>query len=640
MIRALKVWRPEFVGTRSTNPFTVVTDHRPLEHFMTKRFLNQRQANWATILSEYNCKFTYRPGTENTIADALSRKAAELRTLKARQEEERTKTLFRQIKNNEFVTDNSQSTDESPIELLSLGFDDIPPLSGVILTESLLDMNRTNTDLEIYRDKARKNELHWTFLRDFVLYKGRLIVSAKNDLRTRIIEDLHTRILTCHPGRNKTRRLLCKKYWWPNMNGDIDVYVDNCSCKSSKIPRDKTPGLLRPLPLPLRPWHHVVVDFKYMPKAKDGSDNTFNIIDKLSKETWSTACKRSVTAKDAAWMFYKGPYRVHGLPQTVTSDRGPQFVADFSDEMCRILGIKWKLASAGHSQSAGQIENYHEWLDQRLRMFTNHYQDNWPEALPALGAAQACTPHDALEGLTPFEVSHGHPMPLPFDWENRTHDFKTLSAREKLSRKEAQDMAITLKQYHDAAREALKRTQHKMATQANKHRREPDFGVGDKVFIKKSWSPTDRPSDKLDFPLTRISYRIKSMKGYSYELDVPDTWRMSKVFHADRLRKDPDNPLPGQICDKPGPEIINDEEEWEVDRILSSRLHYHKLQYMAQWRGWDPDPEYYDAEGLKNSPAKIREFHEQNPNCEGPLVRLSDWETAFSQELQLPLSGY
>ena len=94
--------------------------------------------------------------------------------------------------------------------------------------------------------------------------------------------------------------------------------------------------------------------------------------------------------------------------------------------MSKILGIKWKLSTAGHSQSAGQIENYHEWLDQRLRMFFNHYQDDWPDALPAMDVAQACTPHDMLGGLTPFEVSHGHTMPLTFDWENRTQIYQSL----------------------------------------------------------------------------------------------------------------------------------------------------------------------------------------------------------------------
>lgn len=139
-----------------------------------------------------------------------------------------------------------------------------------------------------------------------------------------------------------------------------------------------------------------------------------------------------------------------------------------------------------------------------------------------------------------------------------------MPTKEKISSTEAQDMMVTFKNYLDIARESLKLTQDKISKQANKHGSEPDFGVGDKFFIiKKSWSTTDRPSDKLDFSLTKKSYKITQMKGYSYELEVPSSWRMSKIFHADRLRKDLDNPLPG-------PGIIDDEEEWEVDRILSS----------------------------------------------------------------------
>lgn len=173
---------------------------------------------------------------------------------------------------------------------------------------------------------------------------------------------------------------------------------------------------MRPLPIPLQPWYHLVVDFKYMPKAKNGNDNTFNIIDKLTKKHGPQHVidqQQPKTRHD--WLFYNEPFMIHGLPQTVTSDGGPQFAADFTDEICKILGVKWKLSTSGHSQSAGQIENYHEWLDQKRRLFVNHYQDNWPDALPAMDIAQTCTPHDALEGLTPFEVSHGFAMPLTFD---------------------------------------------------------------------------------------------------------------------------------------------------------------------------------------------------------------------------------
>lgn len=94
-------------------------------------------------------------------------------------------------------------------------------------------------------------------------------------------------------------------------------------------------------------------------------------------------------------------------------------------------------------------------------------------------------------------------MPLHFDWEHRTASFKGLSTREKLSRQDAQKTADILRTYFQVAKRANMAAQKRMVRQANKHRREPDFDVGDYVYIiKKSWS-TDRPSDKLDFPMIR-----------------------------------------------------------------------------------------------------------------------------------------
>ena len=94
------------------------------------------------------------------------------------------------------------------------------------------------------------------------------------------------------------------------------------------------------------------------------------------------------------------------------------------------------------------------------------------------------------------------------------------------------------------ARHQMAGAQERMRDQANRHRREPDFVVGDRVLIlKKVWS-TDRPSDKLEFPLTKQSFLIKGMKGSSYELEVPDNWRGSRVFHAKRLRRAAKDPLP------------------------------------------------------------------------------------------------
>lgn len=105
-------------------------------------------------------------------------------------------------------------------------------------------------------------------------------------------------------------------------------------------------------------------------------------------------------------------------PPEVISDRGPQFRAEFTNELARILGIKWKLATAGHSQIAGQLENLNQYINQRIRPFVSHSQDNWSRAIPALDAVQMCLPHKSTR-FQPHEVLFGFPMPMPFDWEHR-----------------------------------------------------------------------------------------------------------------------------------------------------------------------------------------------------------------------------
>ena len=73
VVRALEEWRPELEGLQRQDRFDIFTDHKALEYFMTTKKLNARQARWADFLSRFHFRIRYRPGKENTLADALSR---------------------------------------------------------------------------------------------------------------------------------------------------------------------------------------------------------------------------------------------------------------------------------------------------------------------------------------------------------------------------------------------------------------------------------------------------------------------------------------------------------------------------------------------------------------------------------------
>lgn len=671
IVRCMEFWRAELIGLHTT-PFEVITDHKALIFFSTKRLLNRRQANWAGFLAQFHFDISYRPGSENVVADALTREADDIRSQKERREEYRTIRIFKhetgpsQVPDTEdgpstggkstdvFTLDICDELDTTVIcELYGLEPDalvDLMAMEGVMgtydqgavapaahewtgpeLINALMKANREHPSLEAYRERARRGDKDFTFHDEaYVAYQGRLVVPEYDNLRTKIIRDVHGTQVTAHPGKHKTKELVQDRYWWPHLSGDVSRYVANCWCHSAKFPRDKTPGLLHPLPVPLRPWQHLVVDFKVMPKDKSGFDNLLVMIDRLSKTSWCVPCFRTATAADAARMYYEGPFRVFGLPESVVSDQGGPFISFFMKEICRILGIDWRLSSAGHSQSHGQVENLNAHIDTRLRLFVNHYQDNWVNGVPALDFTQACLPHDSLDGLTPFEVRCGFKPRMHFDWKHKTEDYG--SSQERISRMQAHETAKTMQGYIDTARGAMQTAQDRMSRQANLHRREPDFGVGDYVFVVKKTYTTDRPSIKLDFPLTRNSYRIMAMDGYSYVLEVPTSWKGSTTFHADRLRKDPRDPLPGQDHPRPPADVVDNEDEWEVESILASRVHYKTLQYQVSWTGWDPDPEWYPAENLRNSPLALRTYHDRYPDYAGPPVRLQQWIDAALQD--------
>jgi len=83
--------------------------------------------------------------------------------------------------------------------------------------------------------------------------------------------------------------------------------------------------------------------------------------------------------KGLARLFRDNILKLHGLPESIISDRRPQFAAGLMKELNKMLGIKSKLSMAFHPQTDGQTERVNQKLEQYLRMFINYRQEQWPE---------------------------------------------------------------------------------------------------------------------------------------------------------------------------------------------------------------------------------------------------------------------
>jgi len=134
-----------------------------------------------------------------------------------------------------------------------------------------------------------------------------------------------------------------------------------------------------PNSIPEKPWMHISVDFITKLPLAQGYDLILVVVNRLTKMVHFVSTTEKTSAEGLAQLFRDNVWKLHGLPKSIISDRGPQFTAGIMKELNEILGIKSKLSTAFYSQTNGQTERVNQELEQYLRMFINHRQEQWPE---------------------------------------------------------------------------------------------------------------------------------------------------------------------------------------------------------------------------------------------------------------------
>jgi transposase InsO family protein len=275
-------------------------------------------------------------------------------------------------------------------------------------------------------------------------------------------------------------------------------------------------------------------------------------------------------------------FRLHGLPLTITSDRGPQFASAFWHRLCARLGIEPRLSTAFHPQTDGQTERINSVMEQYLRSYVNYLQDDWSEWLPL--AEFASNNHTSETTATsPFFANLGYDSCWQFDL--------TAAAHHQPDDQGARSAVEALSEIHGHLRAEMHRAQLRHQESADEHRLPAlDYRVGDFVLLDaRNWK-TRRPSAKLDHRRHGPFRIARKISSHVYRLELHDSMQVHPVFHVSLLELAAQNPLPGQRQPAPPPVEIDGEQEWYVDRILDSRTKRRRLQYLVKWTGYDqPD---------------------------------------------------
>ncbi|KAF8755465.1 hypothetical protein RHS01_05175 [Rhizoctonia solani] len=246
-----------------------------------------------------------------------------------------------------------------------------------------------------YRDYDWEEDLLW--------YRGKLVVPDSEPLKERLLREFHDSPLAGHPGQQRTLELISWNYWWPGMKSLAKEWVECCPvCQANR--RAHAPVIaLKPLEVPLFPFHTISYNFITGFPKSEGYDAILVVIDSFSKFGHFIPTTKKVSARGLADLFVTHIWKLHGLPVRTISDRGTTFTGKFLRALYQRLGIKPSFSLAYHPESDGQTKRVNQFIEFYLRSYVAADHLDWAKWLPLAEYAYNNAKH-AATGKTPFEL--------------------------------------------------------------------------------------------------------------------------------------------------------------------------------------------------------------------------------------------
>ena len=324
--------------------FTIVTDHKPLlglfgDHKPASPMATARVARWHMILSAYSYNIVHREGKKHQNADALSRLPIK---------EEATSWEHPDL----------AELDEAPKARINMLIDlDTRPVDAQEV-KSATKKDRVLAQVKRYIQEGwpatknlpeevkvfahKKEEL--TVEDDVILWGPRVVIPDNPNMKERILEELHS----THPGIVKMKALARSYVWWPRIDNQLEQQVKSCpSCQQSQHSPAASP--IHPWEFPDKPWSRIHCDY-----ATIGEENILIIVDAHSKWIEATRVKRATAT--ATVTALRRVFATHGIPETVVTDNGTQFVSEEFATFMTKNGICHIQTAPKHPSSNGLAE--------------------------------------------------------------------------------------------------------------------------------------------------------------------------------------------------------------------------------------------------------------------------------------------
>ena len=453
------------------------------------------------LIKDYDCTIEYHPRKANVVADALSRKPEgsysylqtvylplliELRSLVVQLQVADTGKLLASFYVRPILVDQIKEGQKQVSEMIKLR-------------------------AEIEGGRKPKFQIR----DDGVIVSGsRMCVPEIGELKREIMEEAHSSAYAMHPGSTKMYHTLREHYWWKGMKKKIADFVSRClTCQQVKAEHQKPTGKIQPLPIPVWKWDKITMDFVTgLPRTRRQHDAIWVIVDRLTRSAHFLPVSNDDPLDKLAQLYVEEIVRLHGVPLSIVLDRDPRFTSRFWSSLQDAMGTRLHFSTAFHPQTDGQSERTIQTLEDMLRACVIEFKGSWDTHLSLMEFAYNNS-YKSNIGMAPFEAWYGRKCRTPVCLDE-------VGGRKLIGPELVQ---ITLDKIQ-IVRDRLKIARDRQKSYADKRRRDLQFNVGDRVFLKVSpWKGVLRfgRSGKLR-PRYIGPYEIIARVGpVAYRLDLP-----------------------------------------------------------------------------------------------------------------------
>jgi hypothetical protein len=284
------------------------------------------------------------------------------------------------------------------------------------------------------------------------------------------------------------------------------------------------------------------------------------------------------TAPAVARIFIDSVVKLHGMPRSIISDRDKIFTSTFWKQLFHHLGTKLKFSTAYHPQTDGQSERVNQCLEMFLRCAVHDSPKQWRRLLPLAELWYNSCFHTSI-GCSPFHALYGHEP-----------DFGASVALEVHSPSPAAGVLIERAQQLALLKKNLELAQQRMKKNADKHRTEREYQVGEPVLLRLQHyaqsSVVNRPCKKLSYKYYGPYPILERIGNVAYRLELPAASKIHNIFHVSQLKDyRPDyTPVFHDLPIMPHLDSVDTEPEAILDRRMMKKGNQAIVQVMIKWK--------------------------------------------------------